>query len=390
MDWLLEHQGSIERKLATRHLSSGALALYDLSSSYFEGATCELAKHGHDLDGKKNKLQVNYGLLTNQAGCPVAISVYEGNTADTSTFISQVTKLRQDFALERVVVGDRGMISQKIIGELRELPGLAWITALKSAQIRTLVEGQALQLGLFDEHSLFELTHEAYPGERLVACRNPELMKLRAHKRQSLLQATQKELEKVRSSVKAGRLRGKDKIGVRVGRVVNKYKVAKHFDLIIEERSFDFEILQEQVAAEAALDGVYVIRTNLPKRQMAAADTVRNYKALSAVERAFRSLKTVDLKIRPIYHFTDKRVRAHIFLCSLPTMSSGTFAKPGVSCSSPTRIFRPSWTATLSLPPGAPRRRWRRSRRVLSPTAPLSTASVRYCRVWRRSCATPA
>ena len=318
MDWLLEHQGTIERKLADRHLSSGALALYDLSSSYFEGTTCELAKLGHNRDGKKGKLQVNYGLLTNRAGCPVAISVYEGNTADSKTLMPQVTKLREDFALERVVlVGDRGMISHKTIGELRELPGLAWITALKSVQIRTLVEGKALQLGLFDEHNLFELTHKDYPGERLVACRNPELTKSRAHKRESLLQATQKELEKVRASVQAGRLRGKDKIGVRVGRVVNKYKVAKHFDLTIKENSFSFEILQEHVAAEAALDGVYVIRTNVPKRQMSADDTVLNYKGLSGVERAFRSLKTVDLKIRPIYHFAEKRVRAHIFLCML-------------------------------------------------------------------------
>lgn len=318
MDWLLERQGVIERKLAARHLREGALALYDLSSSYFEGTHCPLAKIGHNRDGKKNKLQVNYGLLTNRAGCPVAVSVYEGNTADAKTLMPQVSKLREEFGLDQVVlVGDRGMISQKAIGELRELEGLSWITALKSSQIRSLVEGEALQLGLFDERRLFELTHEEYPGERLIACRNPELAKLRAHKRLSLLEATQKELEKVRASVAAGRLSGKAKIGVRIGRVVNKYKVAKHFDLTVEDRSFEFKILDAKVAAEAALDGIYVIRTNVPKKQLGTADAVRSYKGLCEVERAFRSLKTVDLKIRPIHHRLEDRVRAHIFLCML-------------------------------------------------------------------------
>jgi hypothetical protein len=318
MDWLLEHQGSIERKLAARHLRSGALALYDLSSSYFEGTHCPLGKIGHNRDGKKNKLQVNYGLLTTRTGCPVAVSVYEGNTGDAKTLMPQVAKLREEFGLEQVVlVGDRGMISHKAIAELREMTGLGWITALKSSQIRCLVEGEALQLGLFDERSLFELTHADYPAERLIACRNPELAKRRAQKRQALLQATQQELEKVRAGVAAGRLRGRAKIGVRVGRVVNKYKVAKHFELTIEDKRFDFKLLQEQVAAEAALDGIYVLRTNLLKKQMSAADTVLSYKGLCEVERAFRSLKSVDLKIRPIHHRLEDRVRAHIFLCML-------------------------------------------------------------------------
>ena len=318
MDWLLERQGAIERKLAARHLREGALALYDLSSSYFEGTHCPLARIGHSRDGKKNKLQVNYGLLTARSGCPVAVSVYEGNTADVSTLMPEVKKLREQFHLEHVVlVGDRGMISHKAIGELREIEGLGWITALKSGQIRTLLEGEALQLGLFDERNLMELSHPDYPGERLIACRNPELAKLRAHKRRSLLEATQKELQKVQASVSAGRLKGKEKIGVRVGRVVNKYKVAKHFALTIEEQRFDFKILEDQVAAEAALDGLYVIRTNLPKKQLSAADTVRSYKGLCEVERAFRTLKTVDLKIRPIHHRLEDRVRAHIFLCML-------------------------------------------------------------------------
>jgi transposase len=318
MDWLLERQGLIERKLAARHLKEGALALYDLSSSYFEGTHCPLAKLGHDRDGKKHKLQVNYGLLTSQAGCPVAVSVYEGNTGDAKTLMPQVKKLREEFGLTQVVlVGDRGMISHKAIKELRELEGLSWISALKSTQIRSLVEGETLQLGLFDERNLMELAHPDYPGERLVACRNPQLAKLRAHKRHALLEATEKELQKVRASVAAGRLKGSDKIGLRVGRVVNKYKVAKHFELTIEDRRFDFKALEEHIAAEAALDGIYVIRTSVPQKRMSAADAVRNYKALANVERAFRALKTVDLKVRPIHHRLETRVRAHIFLCML-------------------------------------------------------------------------
>ena len=318
MDWLLERQGSIERKLAAKHLKEGSLALYDLSSSYFEGTHCPLAKIGHNRDGKKNKLQVNYGLLTNQTGCPVAVSVYEGNTADAKTLMPEVKKLREEFDLEHVVlVGDRGMISHKAIQELRELEGLGWITALKSTQIRSLIEGETLQLGLFDERNLLELTHPDYPGERLVACRNPELAKLRGHKRRALLQATQQELEKVRDRVQHGRLKGQAAIGLRVGRVLNKYKVGKHFALEITEKGLAFHLLEEQIAAEAALDGIYVIRTSVPKKQMSAADAVRNYKALANVERAFRALKTVDLKVRPIHHHLEPRVRAHIFLCML-------------------------------------------------------------------------
>ncbi len=318
MDWLLTRQDRIQKKLAQRHLSEGGLAMYDLSSSYFEGSCCPLGKIGHSRDGKKNKLQVNYGLLTDRRGCPIAVSVYPGNTNDAKTLMPQVRQLRKEFGLERIVlVGDRGMISHKAIGELRELEGLSWITALKSSQIRSLVEGEALQLGLFDERSLFELSHEEYPGERLIACRNPELAKLRAYKRQQLLEATKRELEKVRASVRSGRLKGEDKIGVRVGRVVNKYKVAKHFELKIEEAGFDFTVLEAQVAAEAALDGIYVIRTNVPEAKMSAPEAVRSYKGLSAVERAFRSLKSVDLKVRPIRHWVENRVRAHIFLCML-------------------------------------------------------------------------
>ena len=318
MDWLLERQSGIERKLAARHLSEGSLALYDLSSSYFEGTHCPLGKIGHNRDGKKNKLQVNYGLLTTRTGCPVAVSVYEGNTADAKTLMPQVVKLREEFGLEHLVlVGDRGMISHKAIGELRELEGLAWITALKSSQIRSLVEAEALQLGLFDERNLFELAHPDYPGERLIACRNAQLAKLRTHKRQALLEATELELQRIRARIERGRLKGQAAIGLRVGRVLNKYKVGKHFALEIGDKNFHFRRLEDQIGAEAALDGIYVIRTGVPKKQMSAADAVRNYKALAHVERAFRSLKTLDLKVRPIHHRLEGRVRAHIFLCML-------------------------------------------------------------------------
>jgi hypothetical protein len=318
MDWLLQRQGAIEKKLAARHLPSGGLVLYDLSSSYFEGLCCALARYGHNRDGKRDKLQVNYGLVSAPGGCPVAISVYEGNTADASTLLPQVQRLREEFGIERLaIVGDRGMISHKAIDSLRELQGVDWITALKSVQIRTLLTEGALQLDLFDERNLLELSHPDFPGERLVACRNPALAQLRAHKRQALLQATVVELEKVRVSVAAGRLRKAEEIGLRVGRVVNKYKVAKHFELTIEQNHFTFRILDESVAREAALDGIYVLRTALPAQQMDAPEVVRSYKSLSDVERAFRSLKTVDLKVRPIHHHLADRVRSHILLCML-------------------------------------------------------------------------
>jgi len=318
MDWLLERQAGIQKKLASRHLSEGALALYDLSSSYFEGHCCPLARIGYSRDGKRNTPQVNYGLLTNRAGCPVAISVYAGNTADASTLMPQVNQLREQFGLERLVlVGDRGMISHKAIDSLRSLEGLDWITALKSSQIRALVQDGALQLGLFDERNLFEFSHPDFPNERLMACRNVDLGKLRGHKREALLQATEKELQKVCARIENGSLAGRDKIGVRVGKVVNKYKVGKHFALTIEESGFRFQRLEKQIAAEAALDGLYVIRTSVAKKQMNSAEAVRSYKALAEVERAFRSMKTIDLHIRPIHHHLESRVRAHIFLCML-------------------------------------------------------------------------
>lgn len=318
LDWLLARQGRIERKLAARHLQTEGLALYDLSSSYFEGVTCPLAAFGHNRDGKKGKLQVNYGLLTNAAGVPVAISVFKGNTGDPKTLLPQVARVRQHFALERfVIVGDRGMITQKQIDVLATQQGMEWITALRPEAIRQLLADRAVQIDLFDERNLFELTHPDFPGERLVACRNPQLAVRRAAKRHSLLEATTKELDKVCAMVARGRLKGQDKIGVRVGKVVNQYKVAKHFVLEIDDQHFSYRLDEARIAEEAALDGLYVIRTSLAEQRLSAEDTVRSYKQLSCVERAFRSMKTMDQMIRPIYHRLEERVRAHILLCML-------------------------------------------------------------------------
>lgn len=318
MDWLLERQDTIEKKLSGRHLSEGGLVLYDLSSSWFEGSTCPLAKRGYSRDGKQGTLQVNYGLLTDGRGCPVAVSVHEGNMADSATFLPEVERVRTRFGIERmVIVGDRGMVSQASIEAMRKTEGLHWITALKSGTIRSLIEQGDLQLGLFDEQDLFEFTSADHPGERLVACRNPALAVRRAHKREALLQATEKDLEKVKASVAAGRLAGKDAIGLRVGKVVGRHKVAKHFELSIGEATFTFARKAESIAAEAALDGIYVVRTSVPAQRMDASQCVLGYKSLANVERAFRSLKTVDLKVRPIHHRLEDRVRAHIFLCML-------------------------------------------------------------------------
>jgi transposase len=318
MDWLLAGQDRIQKKLAARHLQEDSLVLYDLSSSYFEGSHCPLAKLGYSRDGKRGTLQVNYGLLTDARGCPVATSVFEGNTSDSTTFMPEVTRLREQFGIKRMVmVGDRGMISQKAIDEMSEDADLAWITALRSASIRTLVEQRHLQLGLFDERNLLEISSPDFPGERLVACRNTELARMRAHTRDDLLAATQRSLEKVKARVDAAKLMGKDKIGVAVGKVVNTYKVAKHFELTITDNTFTFERLADSIAAEAALDGLYIIRTSVKAERMDAPTCVRTYKSLSEVERAFRSIKTMDLKVRPIHHHLEGRVRAHIFLCML-------------------------------------------------------------------------
>ncbi len=318
MDWLLARQDRVQKKLAARHLREGGLVLYDLSSSYFEGCCCPLAKLGYSRDGRRGLLQVNYGLLTDARGCPVAVSVHEGNVADSQTLMPAVHKLREDFGIEQLVmVGDRGMISNKAIAELRETDGIGWITALKSVSIRALIEQGHLQLDLFDERNLLELSSPDYPGERLVACRNPQLAKLRTHKREELLAATERNLDKIKARVDAGKLVGQDEIGLRVGKLINQYKMSKHFELAIADTAFTFARKSEGIAAEAALDGIYIIRTSVNAARMDAPQCVRNYKSLANVERAFRSLKTIDLKVRPIHHRTANRVRAHIFLCML-------------------------------------------------------------------------
>jgi hypothetical protein len=318
MDWLTARQDKIEKRLAKRHLKEGGLVLFDLTSSSFEGVTCPLAKIGHSRDGKPGTLQVNYGLLTDARGCPVAVSVFEGNTADPKTFLPQVEKVREDFGIASLImVGDRGMISNVQIEAMRKLPGAGWITAIKSGAIARLAGAGQFQPDLFDERNLISFTREDYPGERLVACRNPELAKLRAAKRKDLIAATERELQKVAGMVAAGRLAGRGGIGVRVGKVLNKYKVGKHFELDIQDAAFAFSVSEARIAAEAALDGLYVIRTSASEADMSAEAAVLNYKRLAEVERAFRTLKGVDLQVRPIRHRLEERVKAHIFLSML-------------------------------------------------------------------------
>ena len=321
MDWLLERQTDIETRLAQRHLEEGTLVLYDVSSTYFEGETCPLAQYGYSRDRKKGKLQIVFGLLCNAQGCPIAVEVFEGNTADPTTLAVQVEKVRHRFGLKRVVfVGDRGLITDARINEdLRTIEGLDWITALRAPQIKQLVEQEYLQLSLFDQQDLAEIQSPDYPGERLIACRNPLLAAERARKREELLHATSEELDKVVAATKRDQrpLKGAAQIGLRVGKILNRFHMAKHFHLVITEHSFSYELIRENIATEAALDGLYVIRTSVSDELFDSQETVRAYKSLSRVERAFRSYKTVDLKVRPICHRLPDRVRAHIFLCML-------------------------------------------------------------------------
>ena len=318
MDWLVERQGAIEKRLAKRHLKSGGLVLFDLTSSWFEGTKCPLAKLGYSRDGRPGTLQVNYGVLTDGRGCPVSVSVFDGNTGDPKTFVPQVEKVRGEFGIDRLVmVGDRGMISSVQIDMMRRMDGVDWITALKSGAIARLVDAEQLQLDLFDERNLISMTSADYPGEQLVACRNPALARLRAEKRRDLIAATARELDKIKVMVAAGRLAGAAEIGVRVGKVIGRYKVAKHFDPEIKDNSFAFSVNEDRVAAEAALDGLYVIRTSVAKADMSAEQAVLDYKRLADVERAFRTLKGVDLHVRPIRHRLEGRVKAHIFLSML-------------------------------------------------------------------------
>jgi transposase len=320
LDWLLGQQERIEKALARRHLTNGTLVLYDVTSTYFEGRSCPLARFGHNRDGKSGKLQIVFGLLCTTEGCPVAVEVFEGNVGDPSTLASQIAKLKERFGLERVVlVGDRGMITQARLEKTLEPAGLDWITALRAPAIRSLVEAGALQLSLFDERDLAEITAPDYPGERLVACRNPMLADERARKRGELLDATEKKLTHIQTRVRRAKrpLRGKDKIALAVGAVINRYKMAKHFAVTIADSDVTFERKTAQIAAEAALDGIYVLRTSLKPETLDAPSTVKTYKQLAQVERAFRSLKTVDIEVRPIHHRRPHRVRAHVFLCTL-------------------------------------------------------------------------
>ena len=318
MDWLLGRQDHIQRRLARRHLAPGGLALFDLSSSYVEGRHCQLAARGYSRDQKVGKDQIEYGLLTDPHGRPVAIEVLAGNTADPTAFTAVVDTIRTRFGLqELVLVGDRGMITSARIDALRGLGGMGWITCLRAAQIKTLAEDGALQLSLFDQTNLAEITHPDFPGERLVCCRNPALAAERARKRAELLAATEAELDKITRLVQAGKLKGAAKIGVRVGKVVGKFKVAKHFDLQITDTSFAWTRRHDQIAAEAALDGIYVVRTSVGTDQLDTPGVVEAYKQLANVERDFRSLKTIDLELRPVWHRLADRVRAHALVCML-------------------------------------------------------------------------
>ena len=320
MDWLLARQGRIEKKLAARHLLEGSLVLYDVTSSYYEGRTCPLARFGHNRDRKKGTLIIVYGLLTDEVGRPVAVEVYPGNTGDPTTVPDQVEKLRKHFGLRRVVlVGDRGMLTQTQIDKLNDYPGLGWISALRSRAIRKLVNGGSLQMSLFDEKNLAEIHSPEFSDERLVACYNPLLAEERRQKREKLLSATEKGLEKIAKEVARRTKTPLDKaeIGKKVGKVINRYKVGKHFALMIDDGAFSFSRKEESIRRESDLDGIYVIRTSEPAERISAEDTVRSYKRLEQVESAIRCMKGIDLLVRPIHHRTKDHVRAHIFLCML-------------------------------------------------------------------------
>ena len=320
LDWLLERQERIEGKLAARHLQEGSYALYDTSSSYFEGSHCPLAAFGHNKDGKRGKKIVVYGLLTDRLGCPVSIQAYTGNTSDPNTMADQVQALKERFGLAQVtLVGDRGVLTQARIDALGVTPGLGFLSALRSTSIRALVENGDIQMSLFDTQNLCEITSEDYPGERLIACFNPLLAAERARKRQALLEATQEKLEAIAKDVerRKEKVLSKEDIALRVGRVIDRYKMRKHFDLVFGDGYLSFARDTASIEREAALDGIYVLRTNVKKEVLSAEDTVVTYKSLSQVERAFRSMKGMDIRIRPIRHFTEEHVRAHLFLCML-------------------------------------------------------------------------
>jgi transposase len=321
LDWLAQRQRRIETKLAKKHLSDGTLVLYDVSSSYYTGRRSGLVAFGHNRDGKRRFPQIVYGLLCNGEGCPIAVEVFEGNTSDPATLGVQVQKVRQRFGIERVVwVGDRGLITSKRIEEaLRDVEGLDWITALRADAIKKLASDGVVQPSLFDQRDLVAVRSPDFPGERLVVCRNPLLAEERARKREALLAATEKELEKIVAATRRPKrpLTGEAAIALRVGKVRNRFKVGKHFVLEITDQGFSYKRNQQKIDEEAALDGLYVIRTSVQSQAMGSEDVVRAYKDLSKVERAFRSIKTIDLKIRPIHHWLDERIKGHVFLCML-------------------------------------------------------------------------
>ena len=319
MDWLTSRQREIEKKLAARHLRPGGIAMFDLSSSWVEGSQCELAAFGHSRDGRRGRKQIEYGLLTDPEGRPVAVEVFPGNTADPESFKTAITRVRDDFGIERLIMaGDRGMITGTRISDLRKCEGMDWITALKAPAIAALARDDGpLQMSLFDVHNFAEITHPDYPGERLICCHNPVLEAERARKREDLLTATETDLAKIRASVAAGRLKDPDKIGIRVGKVINKRKVGKHFITEVTGTTFTWRRDQQKIAAEAALDGVYVIRTSVTADILDAAATVAAYKDLKYVERDFRITKADDLDLRPIYHYLAERVRGHVLICML-------------------------------------------------------------------------
>ena len=318
LDWLLERQAQIEDRLARRHLKDGEPALYDVSLSYFEGHTCPLAKLGYSRDGKRGTPQVIYGLLCDRPGRPISVQAFSGELHDDATLPAQVAKLKQRFHLQSVVVVcDRGMVTKANIQTLKDTEGVGWITALKAPQIKKLARTGELQLSLFDEQNLAEITAEDYSGERLIVCRNPLVAAERTRKRSELLAATERDLSQIAERVEHGTLKGADQIGLAVGPAVKRYRMRKHFDLQITEESFIFTRRTEQIEAEAALDGIYILRTSLTDSKLSSADVVRSYKNLEQAERAFKTFKGPELQIRPIHHHREDRVRAHIFLCML-------------------------------------------------------------------------
>jgi hypothetical protein len=321
MDWLLSRQDAVEKKLAARHLARGGLALFDLSSAWLEGRSCPLGAFGHSRDGKKNREQIEFGMVTSQAGIPIAVRVFAGNTSDSVAFGEIIPMVRDKFGLDEIIlVGDRGSVTKVRIGQLKALPGAGWITALRAPQVAALASDDGpLQMSLFDEQNFAEITDTRYPGERLICCRNPELAVQRATKRESLLAATEKELGKIRAQVQAGRVKNADKIGIKVGKVINTRKVGKHFITDIADGRLEFRRDQEKIDAEAALDGIYVIRTSAAAEKLATGETVEAYKDLGNLERGFWLMKAEDIDLRPIYHYLENRVRAHVLLCMLAT-----------------------------------------------------------------------